>query len=96
MLSFELFTLIITVSLSQFIRIADIDFSTIGRSIRSSRSYSASTVLVSNDVSSAFIVDLVKLVCLQDYQETAPPPSVNTYPLVAFISSASEIQLESL
>jgi len=42
-------------------------------------------------VSSACIVDLVKIVCLQDFQETTPPPSVNTYPLVAFISSASEI-----
>ena len=31
--------------------------------------------LVSNAVSSASIVDLVKMVCLQDFHETAPPPS---------------------
>ena len=67
-----------------------------GKSIRSSRSHSASTVAVSNAVSSASIVDLVKMVCLQDFQETALPPSIKTYPLVAFISSASEIQFESL
>jgi hypothetical protein len=29
------------------------------------------------------LVDFVKIVCLQDFQETAPPPSRNTYPLVA-------------
>jgi hypothetical protein len=38
---------------------------------------------VSNAVSSASIVDFVKIVCLQDFQETTPPPSENTYPLVA-------------
>jgi hypothetical protein len=32
------------------------------------------------------------MVCLQDFQETTPPPSVNTYPLVDLISSTSEIQ----
>jgi hypothetical protein len=40
-------------------------------------------------VRSASIVDLIKTVCLQDFQETVPPPSVNAYPLVAWISSAS-------
>jgi hypothetical protein len=53
-------------------------------------------VAISNDVSSTSIVDLVKMVCLQDFQETTPPPIVNTYPLVALISSALEIQFESL
>jgi hypothetical protein len=38
---------------------------------------------VSNATSSASIVDFVKIVCLQDFQETAPPPNRNTYPLVA-------------
>ena len=33
---------------------------------------------ISDAVSSASIVDLVKMVCLQDFQETAPPPSVKT------------------
>jgi hypothetical protein len=61
-----------------------------------SRSHSASTVAISNAVNSASIVYLVKMVCLEDFQETAPPLSVNAYPLVALISSASEIQLESL
>jgi hypothetical protein len=46
-------------------------------------------------VSSAFVVDLVKMVYLQDFHETAPPPSENTYPLVAYISSASDIQFAS-
>jgi hypothetical protein len=40
-------------------------------------------VAVSNAVSSASIVDLVKMVCLQDFNEAAPPPSEKTYPLVA-------------
>jgi hypothetical protein len=75
--------------------IAGMGFSTTSKSIRSSRSHSASTVVVSNAVSYASIVDLVKMVCLQDFHEIAPPPSEKTYPLVAQISSASEIQLAS-
>ena len=75
--------------------IAGIGFSTIGKSIKSSLSHSASAPAVSNDVSYASIVDFVKIVCLQDFEETAPPPSRNTYPLVAYSSSASEIQLAS-
>ena len=51
---------------------------------------------ISDAVSSASIVDLVKMVCLQDFHETAQPPSKKTYPLVALISSASDIQFESL
>jgi hypothetical protein len=46
---------------------------------------------VSKAVSSASIVDLVNMVCLHDLHDTAPPPKVNTYPLVALISSISEI-----
>uniref|UniRef100_A0A0A9AN25 Uncharacterized protein n=1 Tax=Arundo donax TaxID=35708 RepID=A0A0A9AN25_ARUDO len=53
-------------------------------------------MVVSNALSFASIFDLVKIVCLQDFHETAPPPTGNTYPLAAFISSASDIQLESL
>ena len=30
------------------------------------------------------IVDLANNVCLEDFQDTAAPPSVNTYPLVDF------------
>ena len=38
---------------------------------------------------------LTMQVYLDDFQETAPPASVNTYPLVSFTSSMSEIQLAS-
>jgi hypothetical protein len=53
-------------------------------------------VAVSKAVSSASIVDLVNMVCLDDLHDTAPPPKVNTYPLVALMSSTSEIQFASL
>jgi hypothetical protein len=53
--------------------------------------HSTSTGAVSNSVSSVSIVDLVKMVCLQDFHETTPPPSENTYPFVAYISTASDI-----
>ncbi|KAK1686028.1 hypothetical protein QYE76_046876 [Lolium multiflorum] len=66
------------------------------KSIKSSRNHSDSTVVVSKAVSSASIVDLVNMVCLQDLHDTAPPPKVNTYPLVAYRSATSEIQFESL
>jgi len=35
-------------------------------------------------------------ICLEDFQDTAVPPKVNTYPLVNFYSSESAIQLVSL
>jgi hypothetical protein len=44
-----------------------IDFSTISKSIRRSRSHLALDLTVSNAVSSAFIVDFVMTVCLQDF-----------------------------
>jgi hypothetical protein len=69
---------------------------TIGKSIKSSFSHSASIVADSSVTSSAFIVDFVKIVCLRDLHETAATLIVNTYPLVALISSVSEIQMESL
>jgi hypothetical protein len=49
-----------------------------------------------SDVSSPLIVDHVNIIYLQDFHETTPLPTVNTYSLVDFISSASEIQFESL
>jgi hypothetical protein len=70
-------------------------FSTTGKSIRSSRSHSASTKAVSNDVSYVSIFDLVKIVCLQDFHETVSSTSENTYQLVAYISSALDIQFAS-
>lgn len=66
-----------------YTEITDIGLSTIGKSIRSSQSHSVSTVMLSNVVSFASIVDLIKMVRLQDFYETAPHPSENTYPLVA-------------
>jgi hypothetical protein len=36
-----------------------------------------------NAVSSTSIVHLVKMVYLQDFQKTTPPPNKDTYPLVA-------------
>jgi hypothetical protein len=62
--------------------IAGIGFSITGKFIRSSQSHSASTPPVSNAMNSASIVDLVKMVYLQDFQETMPPPSKNAYPLM--------------
>jgi hypothetical protein len=67
-----------------------------GKSIKSSFNHSASVVVDSSPISYASIVDLIKIVCLRDLHETAAPPIVNIYPLVALISSASEIQLESI
>src|SRR3954447_5369450 len=69
-LSLELFTLTITVWLSQFRRIAGTGFSTTGKSIKSSRNHSDSTVVVSKAASSASIVDRVSMVCLHDLHDT--------------------------
>src|SRR3954467_3753942 len=82
-LSLALFTFVITVWLSQFIRMAGNGFSTTGKSIKSARSHSASTEAVSKAASSASMVDLVNMVCLQDLHDTTPPPRRNAYPLVA-------------
>ena len=95
-LSLALFTFVITVWLSLFIRMAGNGFSTTGKSIKSSRGYSASTVAVSKVASSSSMVDLVNMVYLQDLHDTAPPPRRNAYPLVAYSSSTSDIQFESL
>jgi hypothetical protein len=69
---------------------------TIGKSIKSTFNHSASVVADSSATSPASIVDLVKIICLRDLHETAAPPIVNIYPLMALISSSFEIQLESL
>lgn len=70
-------------------RMVRISFSTTGKSIKSSRSHSASTVDVPNAVTSASIADLVKRIYLQDFHETAPPPRVNKYPLMASLVQKS-------
>ena len=41
------------------------------------------------------MVDFAMQICLDDFQETTLPASVNTYSLVGFTSSISEIQLAS-
>jgi hypothetical protein len=56
------------------------------KSIKSSLNHSASIEVVSRSVSCASMVDFVSIVSLHDLQETMPPPNVNIYPLVAFIS----------
>jgi hypothetical protein len=75
---------------------AGIGFSTTGKSINSSLNHSVSVEVVSRAASSASMVDLVSIVYLHDLQETTPPPNMNIYPLLAFISSAFVIQFESL
>jgi hypothetical protein len=42
----------------------------------------SSTMVVSNVVGSTSILDLIKIVSLQDFHESVPPPSENTYPLM--------------
>ncbi|KAF3650494.1 hypothetical protein T459_21237 [Capsicum annuum] len=49
-------------------------------------SHSASSTALSNAINSDSIVEQAKQVCLDDFQETTPPPIVNTYPLVDFTS----------
>jgi hypothetical protein len=55
-------------------------------SIKRPHNHSASTRAMSKAVSFAFMVDLIKMICLlQDLHDIAPPPKVNTYPLVEYI-----------
>jgi hypothetical protein len=78
MLCLELFILIITVHGDNWYH-----FSTTAKSIRSLQSHSTSIVVVSNVMSFASIIDLVKMVCLQYFHETTPPLIENIYPFVA-------------
>jgi hypothetical protein len=94
--SFALPTIVITFSLSQCKRIIGTGLLTTGRSMSNSRNHSFSLVVVSSATSSASIVDFVRIVYLRDLQETATPPIVNIYPLVALVPSTSEIQSASL
>ena len=66
-----------------------------GISINKLLSHSASDPAFSKATNSASMVDLTMQVCLDDFQETVPPTSVNTYPLVGFTSFVLEIQLAS-
>ena len=58
--------------------------------------HSASSPALSKAMNSDFIVEQTIHVCLKDFQDSAAPPRVNTYPLVDFDSSESVIQLASL
>ena len=56
----------------------------------------ASSPALCKAMNSDSIVERAIHVCLEDFQDTAAPPRVNTYPLVDFDSSESAIQLASL
>ena len=66
-----------------------------GISINKLLSYLASDPAFSKATNSNSMVNLAMQVCLNDFQETTPSASVNTYPLAGFTSSVSKIQLSS-
>ncbi|CAL8148196.1 unnamed protein product [Prunus armeniaca] len=68
----------------------------IGISSKKFLSHSASSPALSKAMNSDSIVDRAMHVCLEDFQDTAAPHNVNTYPLVDLVSVLSEIQLASL
>ena len=67
-----------------------------GISSKICRSHSSSSPALSKAMNSDFIVEWAMHIYLNDFQDTAAPPRVNTYPLVGFDSSESAIQLVSL
>jgi len=67
-----------------------------GISFKNYRSHSASSLALSKAMNSDSIMERTIHVYLEDIQDIAAPPSVNTYPLVDFNSSESAIQLASL
>ena len=67
-----------------------------GISFKNCLSHSTSSSALSKAIYSDSIVDQVVHVYLKDFQVTAAPQRVNTYPLVDFDSSESAIQLASL
>ena len=62
-----------------------------GISFKNYRSHSAFSPVLSKAINSDSIVERAIHVCLKDFQDTAAPPKVNTYSLVDFDSSESEI-----
>ena len=80
---------------SQCIQIEAIELGYNSISINKLLSHSASNPAFSKATNSDSMVDHAMQVCLDDFQETAPPANVNTYPLVGFTSYVSEIQLAS-
>ena len=82
--------------LSQCIHTAVTGFGHNGISSRNFLSHSASSAAVSKAINYDSIVERAIHVCLDDFHDTAAPPSVNTYPLVDLLSVLPEIQLASL
>ena len=76
--------------------IAGTGFGHNGISSKSYRSHSASSPTLSKPMNFDSIVERAIHVCLEDFQDTAAPPKINTYPLVDFDSSEFVIQLASL
>jgi len=62
-----------------------------GTSFKNCRSHSASSPALFKVMNSDSIVEWAIHICLKDFQDTAAPPRVNTYPLVDFDSSESAI-----
>ena len=60
-----------------------------------SLSHSTSFLVAAKAINFAFIVECVIQVCFLDPQETAPPLSVNTQPVVDKLSPTLDIQLAS-
>jgi len=87
--------LILTIAIvdwqSQCIDTYEVGFIPIGMFAKKFFNHSASLPAISRATNSDYIVDLAIIVCLADLHVMAPPPSVNTYPLVDFVSSESEI-----
>ena len=77
--------------LSQCIHTGATGLGQYGVSSKKFRSHSAFSPALSNAINSDSIVERAMQVCLDDFQETAPPPIVNTYPLVDFTSFNSVI-----
>ena len=67
-----------------------------GISSKKFRSHSASSPALSKAMNSDSIVERAIHVCLDDFQDIAPPPIVKTYPLVDFVSVEPVIQFASL
>ena len=75
--------------------IAGTDFGHIGISSMKWQSHSAYSPALFEAMNSESIVDLAMQVCLEDFQDTATPPRVKTYPLVDFKSLVADIQFAS-
>ena len=82
--------------LSQYMQIAGTGFCQLGISSKKFLGHSASSPALSKAINSDSIVNLTIQVCLEDFQDTATPPSVKTYPLVDLKSLELDIQFTSL